>query len=76
MMNSKFSESNQRAARRGVWYCRMLLLAWLLSLMRKQFCYGELWQQALFKCMFVIAPNVAHVTNCNKEVAGRRGSAA
>ena len=44
--------------------------------MRKQFCYGELWQQALFKCMFVIAPNVAHVTNCNKEVAGRRGSAA
>ena len=29
-----------------------------------QFCYGELWQQALFKCMFVIAPNVFHVTNC------------
>ena len=29
-----------------------------------QFCYGELWQQALFKCTSVIAPNVFQVTNC------------
>ena len=26
--------------------------------------HGELWQQALFKCMFVIASTVVHVTNC------------
>ena len=42
----------------------MLLLSWLLSLMPIQFCYGELWQQALFKCKSVIAPNVFQVTNC------------
>ena len=46
MMNSKFSESSQRADRKGVWYCRMLC-----------YCFHDYWVSCLYSFVMVNCGN-------------------